>query len=1109
MKSASPSNGGQHGTGALGGASPSTATSRTPTHHSRQDKQSATGKAAGASSAALAATSPATDASPATATRSTTRNGGAVGTPSKLNNGHGPADPSDDLLGLTSTRRPSLLLPGLRSSPKPPGGGGNATLHPELRFNDEDLSVDNMDDMNLLELELEGWDDYGTGVANMENRDADDAPADDIAGKIADHGPSIVLNPPHKQRSPSKEKPVGVASVANDVAVSTTSRKLAEDEETAKIDQQEVKADEDDIDAQTRESSNASQTPRTGNAESLTTSLSTTANIKTPTSNKPSQASLSTAASSRPSRHQPTAPTPSPQTAGTPRIRRVSVKGREAKPEELEALLEEPVLTRSRKQLTEVIELPAATRRRRKRLANGGTPGGPEETVSGSTSPTTRLPEADVSKVLRDTTAVLEKDDGEGGSPSKRLRKLQSADMDPMDLDGGAATSSTAPARPSVTVTPVKQTSSDLRGVNANAKKTPTAANTTVPASRSHLFESGDTPLTSMGSDSPLTASTVSPDQKDKGIMDEDTNDVPDHFAKSSFTESAELPGDAGSIMDSVDREATPAESIAASESRSVTVSATSAAKNLTQRAGAGLSASAATLAKNLTKPLTRSALLKDASLAATVAASSPSVSTTSTLTRRRAQGQRKDKAELGLAAAMAKSAHHRPYNPAKMAAAIPALRVASPSLFRDSPEIKNMVKSDVITPVDLAGLDRTRVVPLPPILEHHLRNQPAAAPLTDMEVDVGSAETTAPKTFPSTLPPGPSSLAHAPAPPRHLPLLFRIPSPLFASVFGPTVTNLPATEHTIGPLPDAVVESALHDQPAASTWLPAELEAFDRGLEACGRNFTLLSRDFVPSRSTQECIHMYYRRKHALRFTRVKQYKKQVQRDEEEYVRYVNGIAKFIASEARRLKQERGKGGFLAAAAAAAGGSPMMAAGVLGGEKSQVFGGGIFSNGPTSAAGRRYLRGIAAAGTAKSGAAPGVGAGLLGTKISNPDGPSFAAMKPAPRAPRTASVPRPTPASVTSTALRHASPALAPARLAETRPGESAAAEDTAVDPDVAADLFVAKMERYRRIAARTTVVPEPLLSTFGKEIVPPPEPILPFRALRNRARAAAEEAR
>ncbi|KAJ3097707.1 hypothetical protein HDU97_004591 [Phlyctochytrium planicorne] len=274
-----------------------------------------------------------------------------------------------------------------------------------------------------------------------------------------------------------------------------------------------------------------------------------------------------------------------------------------------------------------------------------------------------------------------------------------------------------------------------------------------------------------------------------------------------------------------------------------------------------------------ITKPITRSALLKDAALAASVAAAA--TSTTAVSTRRRGPGTRKEKPETGLSAAVTKSAHYRPYNPAKMAAMIPPLMVDSPQEFRMS--LMMATKSDSI-----AG-----------------------------------------------------QRGHS------LPRLFLNPPEPFKKAFGDYLGSLPITEHSIGPLPSEIMEAALHSD---AEWLPAELEGLNRGLEACGRNFSIISRDYVPTRTTAECIASYYQRKHSLRFTKVKAYKKQVEREEDEYIQYVNGVAKFIASEAKRLKAERNKGG------------PFSLANPFAIHETPVFGGGIFTTQPTTKSSRPSL---------------------------------------------------------------------------------------------------------------------------------------------------------
>ncbi|KAJ3131126.1 hypothetical protein HK100_006759 [Physocladia obscura] len=113
----------------------------------------------------------------------------------------------------------------------------------------------------------------------------------------------------------------------------------------------------------------------------------------------------------------------------------------------------------------------------------------------------------------------------------------------------------------------------------------------------------------------------------------------------------------------------------------------------------------------------------------------------------------------------------------------------------------------------------------------------------------------------------------------------------------------LTTVDVTTGPLPDAVLEAILVPK---DVWTPAEFDALDKGLEACGKNFTRISRDYVQSRSTFECIHAYYTRKYELRSVRVRKYKKRVGKEDEEYVKYVTGLSKYIVMETKRMKAEK-----------------------------------------------------------------------------------------------------------------------------------------------------------------------------------------------------------
>jgi UDP-galactopyranose mutase len=86
----------------------------------------------------------------------------------------------------------------------------------------------------------------------------------------------------------------------------------------------------------------------------------------------------------------------------------------------------------------------------------------------------------------------------------------------------------------------------------------------------------------------------------------------------------------------------------------------------------------------------------------------------------------------------------------------------------------------------------------------------------------------------------------------------------------------------------------------------PTEMESLDRGLEVCGKSFTRISREFVCTRSTSECIERYYATKHRLKSTRMKQYRKRVEKEDEAYIKYLAGLGRFVAVETKRLRMEK-----------------------------------------------------------------------------------------------------------------------------------------------------------------------------------------------------------
>ncbi|KAJ3195012.1 hypothetical protein HK101_001340 [Irineochytrium annulatum] len=281
------------------------------------------------------------------------------------------------------------------------------------------------------------------------------------------------------------------------------------------------------------------------------------------------------------------------------------------------------------------------------------------------------------------------------------------------------------------------------------------------------------------------------------------------------------------------------------------------------------------------TKPITRGALSKDPSLAAAVTITTAAAAA---ITNRRASGRTgggrtaRYNPEATITAALSKSGSLRPFNAAKMAAIIPALVVNSPTLFRTA--ALAAASSSAAQDTNIMDVDS---------------KAPVSESATNASITKGhhSEELNGDSSF------GASALSR-------LQMDGAFPNfPAFEEAFASSVT-IPEAEKTSGPLPDFAVESCLLPLPA---WPPAELDAMDRGLEACGKNFSRVSREYVPTRSTAECIEAYYSRKHVLRYTKIKSYKKNIKREDEEYVRYISGTNSFKNSETRRLKYEKSKG--------------------------------------------------------------------------------------------------------------------------------------------------------------------------------------------------------
>jgi hypothetical protein len=257
---------------------------------------------------------------------------------------------------------------------------------------------------------------------------------------------------------------------------------------------------------------------------------------------------------------------------------------------------------------------------------------------------------------------------------------------------------------------------------------------------------------------------------------------------------------------------------------------------------------------------------------------------------RRIAEAEGTMKPEITIQAAYAKGSSTRPYNAYKMAAPIPAL-------LTDPEERQAFFKSfDVAQPL----------MPVPP-----LTPTPTATATT---ATTSSTESTSISTVDVKSPPL-ASISGAPSS-SLTSLLFLSSSSLSSSVklipisaitsFSTDSTNNPNV--SLGPLDPSVFEYTT--RLPLPPWPPAELEALNRGLETVGKNFTRISREYVPTRSTHECIEAYYSKKHSLRYHRVKVYKKEMGKEEEEYVKYVSGVNKYVTAETRRIRNEVGAGG-------------------------------------------------------------------------------------------------------------------------------------------------------------------------------------------------------
>ncbi|KAJ3417007.1 hypothetical protein HDV05_007489 [Chytridiales sp. JEL 0842] len=238
---------------------------------------------------------------------------------------------------------------------------------------------------------------------------------------------------------------------------------------------------------------------------------------------------------------------------------------------------------------------------------------------------------------------------------------------------------------------------------------------------------------------------------------------------------------------------------------------------------------------------------------------------------RRLAEAEGILKPEITIQAAYAKGSSSRPYNAYKMAAPIPPL-------LKTAEERKAFFAS-FQTPMEASGGPKMPMTPtasseaLPPKVSDAASMDPLPPPVsveTPIENNIDKPTSTTPTTTTATK-----------------------PTPL-----------VPNPNITLGPLSPLTLESSTL-LPLAP-WPPAELDALNRGLETVGKNFTRISREFVPTRSTHECIEAYYAKKHTLRYHRVKVYKKEMGKEEEEYVRYVSGVNKYVMSETKRFRSEK-----------------------------------------------------------------------------------------------------------------------------------------------------------------------------------------------------------
>jgi hypothetical protein len=109
--------------------------------------------------------------------------------------------------------------------------------------------------------------------------------------------------------------------------------------------------------------------------------------------------------------------------------------------------------------------------------------------------------------------------------------------------------------------------------------------------------------------------------------------------------------------------------------------------------------------------------------------------------------------------------------------------------------------------------------------------------------------------------------------------------------------------EVSAGPLSEEEIEKGV--EPSISLqWTQEDLERLDTAIRKVGKNFTVISRSYIPWKTTSEIVDGYYRHKPVLSSIRTKKYKKFVAG--EGVSRRLGKLTRYVEAEERRMRAQR-----------------------------------------------------------------------------------------------------------------------------------------------------------------------------------------------------------